>query len=36
MSTNNQKIPCGGFYLDASLKLTDDNKLGVAGGGYII
>lgn len=32
-NTNNQKIPCGGFYLDASLKLTDDNKLGVAGGG---
>lgn len=33
MSINNQRIPCGGFYLDASLKLTDDNKLGVAGGG---
>jgi len=27
-----QKVPCGGFELDSSLKLTD-NKLGVAGGG---
>lgn len=35
MSTTNQKVPCGGFELDSSLKLTD-NKLGVAGGVYII
>ena len=29
---NENKVPCGGFKLDSSLKLTD-GELGVAGGG---
>ena len=31
---NEKKVPCGGFEVDSTLKLTD-GKLGVTGGVYI-
>lgn len=31
---NENKVPCGGFRVDSTLKLTD-GKLGVTGGGCI-